>query len=610
MQLVRKVLDLLSGPERRKLYALFGAIVIMAIVQVAGIASIAPFLALVTNPGAIQSNDLLNWFYVTFAFESQQAFLIFAGIGLLAIVTAGNVFSMLVTWVLVRFSWMRGYSLSRRLLGHYLAMPYVFYLDRNTAVLGKNVLAEVKEVIAGVLIPGMQVLAKAIVATAIILLLIFVDPVLALALSALLGGAYGLIFLLVRKKLSYIGKERVRTNGLRYQAATEAFAGIKDVKLLGREGEFLRRYSEAAVKNAGYTATSDVIGKVPHYLVSTLMFAGMVFIVIFVLTVRGDLAQSIPIIGLYAFASHRLLPALKEVFTGVARIRFSLAALDNLHRDLEQERSARIVDREKVERVSLQDRIDLKDVTFYYPGAEDAALRNLNLSVKVGTSVALVGATGSGKTTTADIVLGLVRPNRGQLLVDGVEITRENLPGWQSTLGYVPQHIYLTDDSLARNIAFGVPEHEIDMVAVERAARLANIHDFAVNELPKGYRTRVGERGLRLSGGQRQRIGIARALYHDPAVVVLDEATSALDGITEESILSALENVRKSKTLIMIAHRLTTIRNCDAIFLLDRGKVVAQGTHDALIRSNEQFRRMAFGRNADVSVAGVVAGDA
>jgi ABC-type multidrug transport system fused ATPase/permease subunit len=237
--------------------------------------------------------------------------------------------------------------------------------------------------------------------------------------------------------------------------------------------------------------------------------------------------------------------------------------------------------------------IELESIRFNYPNTETPAIHDLSLRIEAGTTVGLVGPTGCGKTTSVDILLGLLTPQRGRLLVDGDEITEENLRRWQVNLGYVPQQIYLSDSTLARNIAFGIPEHKIDLDAVERAARVANLHDFVVSELPEGYRTIVGERGVRLSGGQRQRVGIARAVYHNPAVLVLDEATSALDTVTETAVMDAIHNLAHEKTIIVIAHRITTVRECDNIYMLDKGRIVAEGTYDRLLKTSEHFRALA-----------------
>jgi ATP-binding cassette, subfamily B, bacterial PglK len=237
--------------------------------------------------------------------------------------------------------------------------------------------------------------------------------------------------------------------------------------------------------------------------------------------------------------------------------------------------------------------LDLRNLVFSYPEAKEAAIKKLNLSLKANSSIAFVGSTGSGKTTLVDIILGLLTPDEGELAVDGVAITPKNVRNWQRNLGYVPQHIYLSDNSIAQNIAFGIPKDKIDLTAVEKAARIANLHDFIINDLPGGYETIVGERGIRLSGGQRQRIGIARALYHDPAVLILDEATSALDNVTEESVFEAIRNVAKSKTAIMIAHRISTVRDCDVIYVIEQGRIVSQGSYEELLGSSDRFRALA-----------------
>ena len=578
---------------------MFGVVVAMSLFQVAGIASIAPFLALVADPGVIERNAYLGWAYRTLGFESTKSFLVFVGAGVFVIFTFTSLFAMFASWAMMRFAWGRHYALSIRLLSHYLNMPYAYFLNRNTSTLGKSVLAEVTEVVQGVLLQGIQTLARLVSAVAIVALLVVVDPLLALMTATVLGGAYAIIYLVVRRKLERMGEQRFRTNAAKYKAIAEGLSGIKEIRVLGREPVFLRRFSDAAAEYVSARISSEVIAKIPHHLVEILAFGGLLLIVLYLL-LRGSLLEVMPMIGLYAFASYRLLPALGEIFGGIAKIRTSLAPLDNLHDELRQQAVAAGASRDEIEALPLRDRLEMRAVTFRYHPDQEPILAGFDLVVPANTSVAFVGATGSGKTTTIDILLGLLTPESGQILVDGAALTAEKLPQWQKSLGYVPQHIYLSDDTVAHNIAFGVPYHRVDRRAVERAARIANIHDFVVTELAEGYDTVVGERGIRLSGGQRQRLGIARALYHDPDVLVFDEATSALDNVTEVNVLQAVERLARTKTIIMIAHRLSTVRKCDRIFVLDEGRIVAQGSYDELLESSPKFQAMAKGAAASL----------
>ena len=287
------------------------------------------------------------------------------------------------------------------------------------------------------------------------------------------------------------------------------------------------------------------------------------------------------------------MPALQQIFSSVTAIRANEASLDAVFEDLSTANIDVPVNRDQITTLPFEKSLELKNITFQYPETDEPVLKNFSLSVEANTSVAFVGSTGSGKTTTVDILLGLLEPAAGHLVVDGVKVTKDKVANWQKNLGYVPQVIYLNDDSIARNIAFGVHHTQVDRKAVERAAKLANIHDFIVSDLPQGYDTPVGERGIRLSGGQRQRLGIARALYHNPAVLVLDEATSALDGVTEEHIFNAVSEIGKSKTVIMIAHRISTVRNCDVIYVLEKGRVVAHGAYENLVATSPEFRAIA-----------------
>ena len=371
------------------------------------------------------------------------------------------------------------------------------------------------------------------------------------------------------------------------------------MKFLGLEDVYLRRYQVPSRQNARANTFRSVIADSPRYLLQGLAFGGMLLMILILLFAGGgSLAGVLPLLAIYAFAGLRLLPAMQQIYSELTMIRFNRMALNSLHRDMaeihatQDELPAEAV---RVEPVHLRERLELVDVHYSYPLAERPALRGLTLSIPAQTTVGIVGGTGAGKTTMVDLILGLLDLQQGRIEADGVPVVRANMRAWQNSIGYVPQQIFLTDASVAANIAFGLPPEKIDQAAVERAARVAELHAFVTDELPEGYATRVGERGMRLSGGQRQRIGIARALYHDPDVLIMDEATSALDNLTERAVMDAVHNLGHAKTIILIAHRLSTVQACDTIFMMEQGRLVAQGTYDELLETSNKFRAMAVG---------------
>ncbi|MFW6175185.1 MAG: ABC transporter ATP-binding protein, partial [Acidobacteriota bacterium] len=457
----------------------------------------------------------------------------------------------------------------------------------------KNLVAEVNQVVAGTIVPAMKSAAKGLAALAVLGLLFAVDPLLALLTTGVLGGAYGAIFLAIRQRQRQMGKDRLAANKGRFEVLAETFGGIKEIKLLAREDEVQRRFTAPSYAFARATARNAVIAQIPRYALEAIAFGGIVLIVLYLLGRGQELQSLLPILGLYAFAGYRLMPSLQQIFQGMTNIRFNAAALEHLLDDLPTLGEARSRPELSGPPLRLRESLRFRDVAFAYPTAPSPIFRGLDLEIAAGTSTAFVGETGSGKSTLADLILGLLRPDAGVIEVDGEPLTDANLRRWQKNLGYVPQSIFLANDTITRNIAFGLADEHVDRAAVERAARAACIHGFIRRELPHGYDTVVGERGVRLSGGQRQRIGIARALYHDPQVLVFDEATSSLDGLTEDSVLQAIVELARSRTLIMIAHRLSTVRACDRILLLSRGEILDAGRYDELLRSSPEFRALA-----------------
>ena len=385
----------------------------------------------------------------------------------------------------------------------------------------------------------------------------------------------------------------MNANRERFHVVQESLSGIKEVKIFGREQFFLTCFVKPSFRFAKHKANSQTFSILPRYILEILAFGGILLISLYLFRSHGNFSRVLPILVVYAFAGYKLLPALQQIYLNITKLRFGLPALDSLHKDImeftnDSQSSKALIP----ESLTLNNCIILKDIYFTYPKAQVPSLKRLNLNIPVSSTIGLMGTTGAGKTTTVDIILGLLLPDRGHLFVDNKLVNSENVRSWQRMLGYVPQQIYLADDSVAANIAFGVPPEGIDLEALIRAAKVAELHEFVTKDLDKGYDTLVGERGVRLSGGQRQRIGIARALYHEPKVLIMDEATSSLDTITEQYIMQAINRLKGETTIILIAHRLSTLQDCDRIYFLDQGKVKAQGTYDELLENCEEFKNM------------------
>ena len=592
-QVFKKLYALLSKSERHRAKLVFLLMLGTAFLEMLGVASIMPFVGVLATPGVVESNEYLAAANQWLGFEEPRNFLIFLGVVVLVLFVSSLVFKALTAYAVLRFANMRSHAFCYRLLRGYLAQPYSFFLGRNTADLSKTLFSEVNEVINGGLIPALKVMSGSIVSLMIVLLLLKVEPLLTLVVGIVLGGAFSTIYVLSRRYLQRIGKQRVEANQQRFLLANESLNGIKELRLMGREPSYLKRFHEASERFASYQATSKALGDIPSFAIQAIAFGGVLVLVLYLMGRYGGLEGALPLIALYAFAGYRLLPAFQEIFKNSTQLRFYGAALDSLHADLVSMPELDPVEQVEATGVRLSGDIRLEQVSFQYASAVKPALNGLTLCIPKGTSAAFVGTTGAGKSTVVDLILGLLEPSSGSIQIGNELLHGASLKAWQRNIGYVPQAIYLADASIAENIAFGVPKSEIDMQAVERAAQAAHIHDFIAGQLPDGYRTHTGERGVRLSGGQRQRIGIARALYHNPEIVVFDEATSALDNATEAAVMQAVNELRGEKTIILIAHRLSTVERCDTIFMLECGALCASGTYQELIAASEAFGRLA-----------------
>jgi len=590
MTSIKQLFHLLTPDEHKRAILLLCMIILMAFLEMIGVASIMPFISVLTNPSIIDSNKLLNSlfeFSSFFGVENKNQFFLFLGFVVFFLLVISLSFKAVTIYFQLRFTSMCQYSISKRVVKGYLHQQYSWFLNRNSADLGKTVLSEIGGVVSNGLKPLINLIAQSMVTFAILILLIIVDASLALIVCFTFGLAYSLIYKYFRGFITRIGKERVEANKKRFLALSEAFGAIKPIKIGGLEKFYMEKFSKPAKTFALHQASSQVVNQLPRYVLEGIAFGGLLSIILFLLIESGNFYNHLPVLALYALAGYRLMPALQGIYGSIAQLRFISPAINSLYKDIlslkmnNENYSSNVI--------QLNNEIVLKNICYNYPESSRIALHNINLKIPVGSKVGIVGPTGCGKTTTVNIILGLLTPEKGSLEVDGKIIDKNNLRIWQNSIGYVPQQIYLSDDTIEANIAFGIKNKDIDFEAVKRAARIASLDEFVSNELQLKYQTVVGERGMRLSGGQRQRIGIARALYHQPQVLILDEATSALDNYTEQEVMEAVYKIGNKITIIMIAHRSTTVKKCDNIILLEKGKLKKQGTFKELIQDNKSY---------------------
>jgi ABC-type multidrug transport system fused ATPase/permease subunit len=588
--------QILTRQEQGRFLLLMVLTITMAFFEVLGVAVILPFLQVIADPTIIDQHWALREFKDVLGLTDHRDVTVALGIAVFLVILLSMAVRAMGSFFEVRFSLMRAYSISTRLLQSYLHQPYVWFLSRNSAEFGQNLLSEVDTVVRESILPAILLISASLITFLIAAFIFFVQPMVAIGATILLLGVYGVVYMSLRGWLGRIGEARFKANQGRFHVVNEAMGGIKEVKVLGLEDEFLGRFRAPAHSMALQQTLGLVIARLPRFALEAVCYGGFILMVLIMVIRQGTeaMTDALPLLGLIGMAGTKLFPALQQIYAMLTTLRYSASALEKLHHAITTLPQPEPQDSD-VPPLRLQDRLELRGLRYRYPAAEHDTLGSLSLVIPARTTVGVVGGTGAGKTTMIDLILCLLRPDGGEILVDGEVVTGARVRAWQNSLGYVPQHIFLSDDTVAANIAFGVPPEKRDMDAVIRAARVANLHDFVMSELPSGYETTVGERGVRLSGGQRQRIGIARALYHDPDVLILDEATSALDTLTERAVMDAVQNLGHQKTIIMIAHRLSTVRKCDTIYMLDHGRLEAEGTYDALVARNEKFRKMVAG---------------
>lgn len=592
---LKELYSLLSSEQRRKLLLLQVLVVITSFAEIAGVVSIGPFMAIVGDMQQLQGEGLLADIYRASGLSSPEDFLFWLGVAVLSLLAMAAFISMYTIWRLSIYGVRVGAELSSRLFKYYMHQPWLFHTGTSSSQLTKQIAQECQRVTEGLINPIMQMNAKLVMSSLMTIAVLIYSPGVALMGIAIFVIAYVILYKAVRHKLVANGRAISQTQSQRFKLMAEGFGGIKDTLLLGRQKVFVHRFEKTSCRFATAKGTTQALGQVPRYAMELLAFSAVIFLVLYLLkTHNGNLGEILPILSVYALAGFKILPAFQQIYTSISQIRGNLAAFEAIRNDL-------VASSDKVygnnfasglPSLSLRHDIIFKDVVFRYPGKEEPAIRELNLCISVHQVVGLVGASGSGKSTAIDLLLGLIEPDRGSILIDGQPLKQSNKRSWQDTIGFVSQSIFLSDASIRENIAFGLPRQEISESKIQQAVSMAHLNELLA-ELPNGLDTFVGERGVQLSGGQRQRIGIARALYHDADVLVLDEATSALDGITERMIMDAIHDFSGKKTIIMIAHRLATVKKCRLIYLMEHGKVIDQGSYQELFQRNDIFKRMA-----------------
>ena len=565
--------------QRRAAIVLLGLMLVGMILETLGIGLVIPAIALMTKRELVDEYPALAPWLNSIGNPSHERLIIAGMLTFVGVHAVKAMFLLFLAWRQACFASELHVELSQRLFVGYLRQPYTFHLQRNSAQLIYNTI-DLTSNCTSAIQQSLTLITEVLVLIGVSTLLLSLEPVGTLLILTTIGLASWIFNRVSRNHIQRWGQEYQYHAGLRIQHLQQGLGAVKDVKLLGREGDFLAQYRFRNASSAKLFQRQATLGALPRLWLEFLSVTGLAVLILVTIGQGKPMEALLPTLGLFAAAAFRLTPSVNRVLGAIQSVRFTFPMIDTLHSEFQLLNSKGAT--QIGEPLPFNEVLTIDQVSFRYPSTEDNALRAVSLSISRGTSVGFVGGSGAGKSTIVDIILGLLTPLSGTLKVDGIDI-QTSIRGWQDQIGYVPQSIFLTDDTLRRNVAFGLPFDQIDETAVRRAIAAAQLEQF-VNDLPQGLDTLVGERGIRLSGGQRQRIGIARALYHDPAVLVLDEATSSLDTTTERDVMEAVRALRGNKTILIVAHRLSTVEHCDRLFRFEKGRMVDEGETAEMLR--------------------------
>ncbi len=587
-----KIWYFIDPTERWHLARVIVILLVGALLETGGVGLIFPFVSLIDNPDQIQTNALLNSVYTFLGSPSTNVFLTYATLGLAVFFVLKNLYMTYLSYARSRFIHSYQTKIGTRLFLAYMHSPYTRHLKQNSAYLLRNLTKE-QEMLAGLLFGRVLVLiSESGVILFLLILLVIIEPIISLTAFAFIGLASTVFYLFIRRSLSRYGQIRQDEIGELNLHVNQGLGGFKLTKVTNREKYFVDRYQEHSESYVDAVVALSLLKDIPRYYIESVALFALLLAISVALGTGASTERIIPVLSLFAAAAFRLLPSAIRYLSSLNSVRANMPVLNRIYGDLnELEQFVEPAPEPYTPRPEpMQNSVTLEDVVFQYEDTDHPAINGISLEIHKGESIGFVGSTGAGKTTLIDIILGLLPITSGEIRVDGKSIY-DDLREWQRRIGYIPQTIYLSDDTLRNNVAFGIPEDEIDDEKVERAIRSAQLEPFVAG-LPEGLETKLGEHGVRISGGQRQRVGIARALYHDPEILIMDEATAALDNRTEADVMAALEQISDQKTLIIIAHRLSTVQNCDCLYFLKDGMIADSGTYDDLRETNSDFRHL------------------
>ena len=600
---IKSLLRMLDSMQKTKLVTLQILFFISAVLQICSIGSIAPFIALLSNEDYLTSNEVFNFAYKFLGEPGYYNFIVYYSVLVCIVILIANLCASFVLWLSTKYSIDVGSELQSRLYTSYLRNDYIFFLRENSSHLISNITMQIPRMVYNVLQQFLLLVSQLLILILIVLALVVVNPMLAFIAAVIVTAVYGLIFATVRQKTVASGSVVTKVNRKKLELLNESIRGIREIKLLGVEPWYSNEVNQTTKRGLSAAAFIALAGDLPRFIVETVIFSAIIVLGIYLISTADNKEQVVTTLSFYAMAGYKLLPAAQTIYKSLTLVKANGGVIPEIEEELEKaNKNARaFLDETKLPPMFTDEplrEVVLKNVNYRYPETDDNVLSNINLHLNGNSLVAFVGGSGAGKTTVANIVAGLITATEGEVFVNQQAINVDNRIMWQRNIGYVPQSVFVLDDTVLKNICFGAKNRDVDLERAKLAAKKANIHDFIMSQ-PEGYDFRVGENGDRLSGGQRQRLAIARALYNNPKVLILDEATSALDNITERAVLKEITLLAEDMLVIMIAHRLSTIENCNEIFVMESGQIVQSGTYGELLEQSEYFKELAIGEKSD-----------